>query len=88
MQIRVVNKNMFLKLMQKLAKNMNDHRIILVHVYGINCLKIVKNRRTFMCSKTRYQDFINVIMRIMCDPFDYHYASMILYEYIPLITVM
>ena len=79
---------MFLKLMQKLAKNMNDHRIILVHVYGINCLIIDRNRRTFMCSKTRYQDFINVIMKNMCDPFDYRYASMKLYGHISLITIM
>ena len=41
-----------------------------------------------MCSKTRYQDFINVIMRNTCDPLDYHYASMKLYEHISLITIM
>ena len=79
---------MFLKLMQKLVKNTNDHRIILVHVYGTNCLKIVKNRITLSCSKTRYQDSIRVIMRTMCDLFDYHYASKKLYEYIHLRTVM
>ena len=55
---------MFLKLMQKLAKNTNDHRIILVHVYGINSkncqgsenIFVLKNKisRLYKCYNEKY----------------------------------